>query len=108
MLALRSGDTSREPVEMADRTNEGRLEPAQVRAARAMLLWTQSELAERAQIERHTLAAYERGMKVPYASTLQRLRRVLEDAGITFVEQQDGKVGALCDPRAFGEKVSAK
>ena len=93
---------------MAHRANENRLEPAQVRAARAMLLWTQSELAERAQIERHTLAAYERGMKVPYASTLQRLRRVLEDAGITFVEHQDGKVGALCNPSAFSENSSAE
>jgi transcriptional regulator with XRE-family HTH domain len=77
--------------------NEDRLEPTQVRAARAMLLWTQSDLAERAQIERHTLAAYEKGAKVPYASTLQRLRRVLEDAGVTFIEQH-GKVGVLCDP----------
>jgi transcriptional regulator with XRE-family HTH domain len=92
---------------MGRRANEDRLEPAQVRAARAMLSWTQGELAERAQIERHTLAAYEKGMKVPYASTLQRLRRVLEDAGIEFIEQH-GKVGALCDPRASHEKGSPK
>lgn len=58
--------------------------PAQIRAARAMLDWTQGDLAERAGISKTGLNNIERGSSDPKASTLTAIRGALEGAGIEF------------------------
>jgi DNA-binding XRE family transcriptional regulator len=60
------------------------LTPAQIRAARAMLDWTQRELAERAGISKTGLNNIERGSADPKASTLTAIWRAIEDAGVEF------------------------
>jgi transcriptional regulator with XRE-family HTH domain len=60
------------------------LTPAQIRAARAMLDWTQGELAKRAGISKTGLNNIERGSADPKASTLTAIRRAIEDAGVEF------------------------
>lgn len=60
------------------------ISPAQVRAARAWLQWSQDALAEKAGVSKDTLNRFERGKSVPYAETLAVIRSTLEAAGIRF------------------------
>ena len=67
-----------------------------VAAARALLGWDQSALAERAGIRRHTLADLERGGRRPHARVRQAVLGTLDEAGIRFVEI-DGASGLVLD-----------
>jgi transcriptional regulator with XRE-family HTH domain len=58
--------------------------PAQCRAARALLNWSQDELAEKAAVAKQTLGDFERGTRQPYQRTLDDIRSVLEAAGVEF------------------------
>ena len=58
--------------------------PTQCRAARALLNWTQAELAEKAAVAKQTLTDFERGARQPYPRTLADIRAALERAGIEF------------------------
>jgi predicted transcriptional regulator len=64
----------------------------QIRAARALLGWSQQELADRALLSRNAVAQVERGEVDPRTSTLQAVRRVLEKGGVTFVAAS-GRLG---------------
>jgi len=67
------------------------LTPAQVRAARAFLGWTQGELAKAAGTGAHCVVRAEReSVHRGWASQRQRLRAALEAEGLRFV---DGGVG---------------
>ena len=66
------------------------LSPAQCRAARALLGWSQSDLEIRAKVARKTLADFESGKRRPYERTLRDIREAFEAAGISFVG--DGEV----------------
>ncbi len=66
-------------------TNSAILHPAQCRAARALLSWSQAELAERAGVAKQTLADFERGARSPYPRTLADIKKVLEAEGIEFM-----------------------
>jgi transcriptional regulator with XRE-family HTH domain len=57
---------------------------AQLRAARGLLGWSQSDLADAAKIGRATIADFESGKRDPYARTLDELRSALEAAGVEF------------------------
>ena len=69
----------------------------QSRAARALLGWTQQELADKALVSLTALKRLEseRDLQV-YESTEDQVRRVFEDAGITFVHLEKGE-GVLLD-----------
>ncbi len=58
--------------------------PAQCRAARALLNWSQAELAEASKVATKTIADFERESRTPYDRTLADVRRALEAAGIEF------------------------
>jgi transcriptional regulator with XRE-family HTH domain len=58
--------------------------PAQCRAARALLDWSQAQLAEASSVATKTIADFERGSRTPYDRTLADLRRALEAAGVEF------------------------
>nr|WP_283816146.1 helix-turn-helix transcriptional regulator [Bradyrhizobium manausense] len=60
------------------------LSPAQARAARAWLDWSKEELAERSGVSEKSIARFERGQSMAYASTLIKLRAAFESAGICF------------------------
>jgi transcriptional regulator with XRE-family HTH domain len=62
----------------------GKIEVAQLRAARAMLGWSQHDLSSRSGISARTIAAVELVTVKPKAETLQRLVACLQDAGIRF------------------------
>lgn len=58
--------------------------PAQCRAARALLKWSQDELAEVSQVAKSTIALFELEKRQPYDRTLDDLRDALEAAGVEF------------------------
>lgn len=59
----------------------------QCRGARAMLGWSQEELARAANVARQTIADFERGARMPITNNLVSIRRTLESAGIEFLSE---------------------
>jgi len=64
--------------------NDADILPAQLRAARAWLGWSQEELAVKSGVSKHSIARYEQGRSLAYDGTLAKLKSVLEAAGIRF------------------------
>ena len=67
--------------------------PNQCKAARALLGWSQSDLAVASKVGKQTLADFERGARTPYDRTLRDIREALEEAGVEFIEENGGGVG---------------
>ncbi len=59
--------------------------PAQIRAARALLSWSQAELAEASGVALQSIKNIETGKTDPRLSTATALRRALEKAGVVFL-----------------------
>jgi predicted transcriptional regulator len=59
--------------------------PAQCRAARALLDWTQDDLSRAAWVGVVTIRQFERGASEPRRAILSALRRALEEAGVRFI-----------------------
>ncbi len=66
---------------------------AQCKGARAMLGWSQDDLAKAAKVAKQTLADFERGARSPYERTLADILRALESAGVEFIEENGGGPG---------------
>lgn len=66
----------------------------QIRAARAVLNWSQSELADRSGIARRTLTSIENGQVKPFIGSFRSIRAAFEEAGIRFVTA-NGQNGVL-------------
>jgi ribosome-binding protein aMBF1 (putative translation factor) len=62
--------------------------PAQCRAARGLLGWSQSNLSAASKTATKTIADFERG-----ARTLEDVRGALESAGVVFIEKNGGGPG---------------
>jgi transcriptional regulator with XRE-family HTH domain len=67
--------------------------PTQCRAARALLSWSQAELAQASQVATKTIADYERGNRTPYERTIADIRAALEEAGVQFTNGERPGVG---------------
>lgn len=59
--------------------------PRQIRAARALLDWSQQELADKAIVSLNALARLERGAVDPRMSTMAAVEKALTKAGIEFI-----------------------
>jgi transcriptional regulator with XRE-family HTH domain len=77
---LNSFNTHRRPV----------ASPAQCRAARALLRWTQDRLADRAAVARKTVADFELGNRSLHRRTRLDMTIALEAAGIEFMWGTEG------------------
>lgn len=64
------------------------LTPEQVRAARAILDWSQQELADKAGTARMTIRYIEEGKVQPQRGTLADIRRVFDEHGIEFIGER--------------------
>jgi transcriptional regulator with XRE-family HTH domain len=65
--------------------------PDQCRAARALIGWSQAQLAAASKVAKATIANFELGKRLPYDRTLDDLVAALEGAGIRFIaENGDG------------------
>jgi predicted transcriptional regulator len=67
--------------------------PAQCRAARGLIDWSQMELAERASVGIVTIRQLEAGVHAPRRSTLDVVQRALEAAGVEFIDENGGGPG---------------
>jgi ribosome-binding protein aMBF1 (putative translation factor) len=65
--------------------NAATISPAQLRAARAWLNWSQAELAKAASVAKAVVNRYEQGYSVPHAESMKKAQKALEAAGIRFV-----------------------
>ena len=66
---------------------------AQCRAARALVGWSQDDLANASGVAKATIAYFETEKRQPYDKTLGDLRRVLEKNGVAFIDLDGGGVG---------------
>ncbi len=60
---------------------------AQCRAARALLVWSQQELAKKAGVGVVTVHQLEAGLSQPRKATLEVIQRAFEAAGIEFLDE---------------------
>jgi len=74
--------------------------PEQSRAARAWLMWSQANLADRANVGLSTIRDFEKGSRKPIENNLLSIVRVFELAGVSFVDDALGN--------AIGISVSVK
>jgi transcriptional regulator with XRE-family HTH domain len=80
--------------------------PAQCRAARGLLGWSQAQLAGISKVATKTIADFERESRTPYDRTLADIGRVFEAAGVEFTG--DGQPGVRTGNAGFLlEEISA-
>ena len=61
---------------------------AQIRGARGILNWSQTDLAERTGISATSIGSIENGQTNPRLSTLQTIQKAFEDGGIVFIGRE--------------------
>lgn len=71
---------------------------AQIRAARALLDWKQTDLAKAAKVSEMSVKNLEKGDKDPRVSTVKAVQAAFESAGIEFIEGGVRKVGDVASP----------
>jgi len=71
----------------------GMITSEQCRAARALLNWSQGDLANGAGVGVVTVRQLETAVHVPRRATLEVIRRALEAAGVEFIDENGGGPG---------------
>jgi transcriptional regulator with XRE-family HTH domain len=66
----------------------------QIRAARGLLGWSQTDLADRAKLSLITIKRFEAGFGPPVSDEVRtKAQKALEAAGIEFVDENGGGAG---------------
>jgi ribosome-binding protein aMBF1 (putative translation factor) len=81
--------------------------PAQVRAARAWLNWSQKILAERAGIAKNTVHGFESGRTTLTPNNALALRRALEAEGVRLLFDETGAAAGIARQDAKIDPSSA-
>jgi predicted transcriptional regulator len=68
---------------------------SQIRAARALLGWSQQDLADKSLLSETAILKLETQQADTRSSTIIKVRKSLEDAGIDFITRADGAVGVV-------------
>lgn len=76
---------------------------AQCRAARALIGWTQQDLALAAGIGKVTVRQFEIGNAEPRQATLTVMKMALEAAGVEFIDENGGGAGVRLKERSAGK-----
>lgn len=76
-------------------TKPARITSEQMRAARGLLRWNQTDLADAAGVSLPTVKRLEAqsGVLTGYNMTAAAIRRAFEDAGVEFIGENGGGVG---------------
>jgi len=90
--AMRPGNLARIVAALGHPVEPPGLTPALCRAARALLDWTQKDLADAVGVSVTTLTGYERHGATMRPETLARIVAVFRDAGVV-IEATDGRTG---------------
>lgn len=69
------------------------LSSEQCRAARALLGWTQEQLADASRVSRSTIASFERNERQPTEANVAMLRLAFERAGLEIIDENGGGEG---------------
>lgn len=70
--------------------------PEQCRAARALLNWSQPDLAKTANVGQSTITRFECGARTPRASNLAAIQGALEAAGVVFTPATATTTPGVC------------
>lgn len=85
------------------RSQQRMLTPNQLRAARALVGWTRAELAKRSGVAAPTITGFELQGADSKVSTLHKLKRALETAGVVFLDD-----GAKSDEGGPGVRLRVR
>ena len=77
------------------------LTPAQSRAGRALLDWSQDRLAEASHLGLSTIRDFEKGRRVPSHNNLVAIVRAFENAGVELIPENGGGAGARLRDRSI-------
>lgn len=77
---------------------ESPISPGQCRAARAVVGWSQDDLAAAAGLAGMTVQSFERGARMPHQNNLMAIRNALESKGMRFLEPEEGMPGLQFPP----------
>jgi transcriptional regulator with XRE-family HTH domain len=67
--------------------------PAQCRAARGLIDWSQSQLAQAAGLGTRIVREFEAGRSAPFLKKLVAIQRALEAAGVEFIPENGSGAG---------------
>lgn len=67
--------------------------PAQSRAARALIEWSQSDLAAAAHLGLSTIRDFEKGRRTPTHNNLLGIKLALEAKGVAFINDKEKSIG---------------
>jgi transcriptional regulator with XRE-family HTH domain len=84
------------------------LSSEQSRAGRALLNWSQADLAKAARVARQTVVDFERGARTPYPNNLAAIRSALEAAGVEFIAENGGGPGVRLTRPAKAKRKGKK
>jgi predicted transcriptional regulator len=68
---------------------------AQIRAARALIDWTQTDLARASGVSRVAIKNLERGATDPRLSTISNIQAAFDQAGVIFLDAGDTRDGGV-------------
>ena len=85
-----------------------RISSAQCRAARALLGWSQDELAAASSVATATIATFETGKRLPYERTLEDIHAALAQAGVIFIDSNGEGPGVRLTKAKFHADSAAR
>lgn len=74
-----------------------------VRAGRALLGWSQQDLANRAGVQRLVVVRYENGTQTPHPRNMDQLIEAFAQAGVEGVAREDGAIGVVIRSAALAQ-----
>jgi transcriptional regulator with XRE-family HTH domain len=81
------------------------IDSSQIKAAKALIGWSQDRLAEESGISKSAIAKIEAGLNIPREDTLNKLKKAFERGGIEFIDEgvrrKKDKVLVWNDPDAI-------
>lgn len=77
----------------------------QIRAARALLNWSQKRLGDEASMTQTPIASMEKDIESCRESTVRLVVMTLENNGIEFFREEDGTIGVKLRPQKAGLNI---